>query len=537
MIHQKILKTPMMTPLQLERLLSDAQLDAASKNKLKSLENKISGKEFSDILDGEGNQYVNFVQEGGGVWGVALVGYLYALESFGIRFLRIAGTSAGAINTMLIAAMGDRTKNKSTRIKDILFQWKFEEFMDGKSIVKKLASRILKSKNYMKRIGLSIIFLFLLIVIFPFLILFLKISPWYYLVPFLGLCLFVYTTVHYYHLFQVNRIGLNPGRAFENKMQVALDSFNIKSVSNLNEEYNQKERKLNLNYRLGNGEEYYNTAIENIKNIHEKELANIDMVKFNFFLESAEGNDLYKENPFTLLRSDYTIVTTDINAQIKVELPKMANLYWTNTDLSIISPAKFVRASMSVPYFFEPMITKIDISKDSIIQAWKFWLNAEPANIFEEGVFVDGGSISNFPIDIFHESDIFYPRIPVFGVRLVDQAELGEPRGPGSKNILKSPFSFLGSIFDTLKGYNDKTFLTKYTFYSTHSIQYVDCSPSNWLNFFMEDREKTELFNKGFRAGLDFLEKFDWQKYKYERMLVALKEKGIFKQEAKPNVG
>ena len=527
----------MITQQQFEQVLADQQLDSASKEKLKSLYEKIASKEFSDILDHSGNQYVNFVQEGGGVWGVALVGYLYALESFGIRFLRIAGTSAGAINTMLIAAMGDRSKNKSTRIKDLLFQWKFEEFMDGKSIVKQMASRILKSKNYMKRIGLSIFFLFLLIIIFPFLILFLKINPWYYSIPFLGLSLLIYVILHYYHLFKVNHIGLNPGNAFENKLKTALDRFNIKSVSNLNEEYNQNGRKLNLNYRFGNGEEYYNSAIENIKNIHQKELANIDIPKFNYFLNAAQSSDIYKENPFTLLRSDYTIIATDINAKIKVELPKMANLYWTNTDLSIISPAKFVRASMSVPYFFEPMITKIDIAKDSIVQAWKFWLNAEPAAIFEEGVFVDGGSISNFPIDIFHESDIFYPRIPVFGVRLVDQAEMGETRGPGSENILKSPASFLGAIFDTLKGYNDKTFLTKYTFYSTHSIQYVDCSPSNWLNFFMQDDEKTILFNKGFRAGLDFLEKFDWEDYKYERMLVALKEKGILKQEAKPNVG
>ena len=527
----------MITQQQFEQVLADQQLDSASKEKLKSLYEKIASKEFSDILDHSGNQYVNFVQEGGGVWGVALVGYLYALESFGIRFLRIAGTSAGAINTMLIAAMGDRSKNKSTRIKDLLFQWKFEEFMDGKSIVKQMASRILKSKNYMKRIGLSIFFLFLLIIIFPFLILFLKINPWYYSIPFLGLSLLIYVILHYYDLFKVNHIGLNPGNAFENKLKTALDRFNIKSVSNLNEEYNQNGRKLNLNYRFGNGEEYYNSAIENIKNIHQKELANIDIPKFNYFLNAAQSSDIYKENPFTLLRSDYTIIATDINAKIKVELPKMANLYWTNTDLSIISPAKFVRASMSVPYFFEPMITKIDIAKDSIVQAWKFWLNAEPAAIFEEGVFVDGGSISNFPIDIFHESDIFYPRIPVFGVRLVDQAEMGETRGPGSENILKSPASFLGAIFDTLKGYNDKTFLTKYTFYSTHSIQYVDCSPSNWLNFFMQDDEKTILFNKGFRAGLDFLEKFDWEDYKYERMLVALKEKGILKQEAKPNVG
>ncbi|WP_027377315.1 patatin-like phospholipase family protein [Kaistella palustris] len=526
-----------MNPRNLEDLLADKTLDSLSKEKLSAVQEKIGAKEFSDIIDDEGNQYVNFVQEGGGVWGVALVGYLYALESFGIRFMRIAGTSAGAINTMLIAAMGDRSKNKSSRIKEILFAWKFEEFMDGKSIVKSLAYRVLKSKNYLKKLGLFIALVLFSIVIFPFLILFFHVNPWFYLIPFLLLSLLVYGVLHYYHLFKANRIGLNPGKAFENKMQAALSSFGIKSVSNLNEEYNKKGLQLRVNYRYGNGEEYFNTAVENIKNIHTRELANIDMVKFRFFLEGVENNDIYKENPFTLLRSDYTIITTDINAKIKVELPKMGNLYWTNTDLSVISPAKFVRASMSVPYFFEPLVVNIDISKASIVEAWKFWLNAEPANVYTEGVFVDGGSISNFPIDIFHESDIFYPRIPVFGVRLVDQAELGDPRGAGSKSILKSPASFLGSIFDTLKGYNDKSFLTKYTFYSTHSIQYVDCSPSNWLNFFMEDQEKTELFNKGFRAGLEFLERFDWEKYKYERMLVALKEKNILKQEAKPNVG
>lgn len=526
-----------MNPLQLEKLLSDKELDARSKELLTSLHQQISAKEYSDILDQDGNQYVHFVQEGGGVWGVALVGYLYALESFGIRFLRIAGTSAGAINTMLIAALGDKSKMKSFRIKDLLFQWKFEEFMDGKSIVKKMANRILKSNNYLKQIGLAFFFLILFVVIFPFLILFLKINAWYYLIPFSILTIFIFLAIHYYKLFTKNRIGLNPGKVFENKMKSALDSFNIKSVSNLNEEYNKKGRQLNVNYRYGNEGQYHQIAIKNILNIQEKELGNLDLVKFRFFLESAQNNDLYKENPFALLKSDYTIITTDVNAKIKVELPKMANLYWTNTDLSIISPAKFVRASMSVPYFFEPMITKIDTSKDSIVQAWKFWLNAEPAYVFEEGVFVDGGSISNFPIDIFHESDIFYPRIPVFGVRLIDESEVGENRGSGSAKILKSPFSFLGSIFDTLKGYNDKTFLTKYTFYSTHSIQYVNCSPSNWLNFFMQDEEKIVLFNKGFRAGLQFLAKFDWELYKYERMLVALKEKNILKQESKPNVG
>jgi NTE family protein len=88
----------------LNKILEDDSLSNKSKDKLIALHENISSKEFSDLLDQEGNQYIEFVQEGGGVWGSALVGYLYGLEIFGIRFLKVAGTSAGAINTMLIAA-------------------------------------------------------------------------------------------------------------------------------------------------------------------------------------------------------------------------------------------------------------------------------------------------------------------------------------------------------------------------------------------------------------------------------------------------
>ena len=37
---------------------------------------------YSDIVDEFGNQYVDLVQEGGGVLGIALLGYTYVLEEF-----------------------------------------------------------------------------------------------------------------------------------------------------------------------------------------------------------------------------------------------------------------------------------------------------------------------------------------------------------------------------------------------------------------------------------------------------------------------
>ena len=50
---------------------------------LAELKRAYEGKPFSDVIDDQGNQYVDLVMEGGGVLGVALVGYTYVLEEMG----------------------------------------------------------------------------------------------------------------------------------------------------------------------------------------------------------------------------------------------------------------------------------------------------------------------------------------------------------------------------------------------------------------------------------------------------------------------
>ena len=46
-------------------------------------EDNIHKKDFSDVIDNNNNQYIELVQEGGGVPGVALIGYTYVLEQIG----------------------------------------------------------------------------------------------------------------------------------------------------------------------------------------------------------------------------------------------------------------------------------------------------------------------------------------------------------------------------------------------------------------------------------------------------------------------
>lgn len=97
----------------------------------------ITNNTFSDVRDENGNQYVDLVLEGGGMLGIALVGYTYILEKAGIRFRKIAGTSAGAINALFLAAAGTPGEAKSERLLTIMSNADFASFEDGESFPEK----------------------------------------------------------------------------------------------------------------------------------------------------------------------------------------------------------------------------------------------------------------------------------------------------------------------------------------------------------------------------------------------------------------
>jgi NTE family protein len=130
---------------------------------ISNLEKDISEKTFSDVIDEKGNQYVDLVQEGGGVLGIALLGYTYVLEQLGIRFFSLAGTSAGAINTLLMAACDTVDKPKSEKIIGLIANKNLYDFVDGPFFVKFLLKAIkIKSKDdpSLKRIIIDTLKLF-----------------------------------------------------------------------------------------------------------------------------------------------------------------------------------------------------------------------------------------------------------------------------------------------------------------------------------------------------------------------------------------
>ena len=395
---------------------------------------KLKGKIFSDIIDDEGNQYVDLVQEGGGVLGIALVGYTYILEAAGIRFFHLAGTSAGAINTMILAGIDSIGKAKSPQVLTVLAKQDLFEFVDGDSDLKEIIQKAIDGTPFKKLL-----------------------TKLLWNIRKVKQALFI-------------NLGLNPGKAFEVWIEkVLLESPNkITTVGELLEK---------------RGKKYFPKGLIN-RNTGQ---------------------------PITDEFAKVHIITADLTTQTKVLFPKMGPMYWGDK-MSDISPAKMVRASMSVPFFFVPFeIDNIPGAGEPASEAW-----IENANfhgpIPKKVKFVDGGMISNFPIYVFHSKSRSVPRKPTFGVKLSTYRD--------KSSDVDDLGSFVGSMISTMRHDSDNEFLIQNPDFK-NLICFIDANKDfNWLNFKMSDEQKKKLFLLGAKKALAFLTSFDWGKYKISRELL-----------------
>lgn len=383
-------------------------------------------KNFSDIIDDRGNQYVDLVQEGGGVLGVALVGYVYVLEQMNIRFLSLAGTSAGSINTLLMAASGRIDEPKSSWILQSLCNKKLIEFVDGDHDARMFVDALLNDSGNIKLAmkGAQIIDNFR------------------------------------------DDFGLNPGTDFHSWMTDLLSEKGIKTMGDL-----QKLRDSGVSDGNSLKNRISNTPYNSMKDL------------------------LY-----------LAIIAADVTTQSKFVFPLMSELLYA--DPTAANPADFARASMSIPFFFQPLrINNIPGG----INAWKKWneFTGLNASVPEEVLFIDGGIISNFPIDIFHTNDRV-PDAPTFGVKIgLDKAKISENR---------KFFSLIGSVFDTARFSSDDNFLRTNPDFR-HLIGYINTGDHNWINFALTDDAKIDLFIRGAQAASLFLKTFNWANYKKMREL------------------
>ena len=491
-----------------KQILQYISQDHNSDDLLQKLQSvKEQNKIFSDVytIDADGNtlQFVELVQEGGGTLGISLVGFCFVLEYCGIRFLKLAGTSAGAINTLFMAALG---KNKECCSTPELFQivrnMDMFSFVDGHWIAKRAIRSLISKDGWLKSTIFAFVVLVLFLMIFyPLISIFGEIGNGVYLLGLAVFLIFVGINVYLYLRFKKAKYGVNSGKEFLKFLVKNLEKKNISTKLELD-----RIAKFSIN-EDGSVEGNSNYKFYG-RSEHVAENQNIIQVLNQEYHTNRQYNFTLKN-----LQADYTFITVDISSERKIELPAQAGLYWSNPNFDV-NPAVFVRSSMAIPLFFEPVIQQIDRSDVKIIENWaKIFVNQH--DIPNQGIFVDGGSISNFPINIFHNEKIIIPRLPVFGIRINDVK-------PNPDTEIKTLGNYAGRILNTMKSNYDKDFLTKNNFYEKYSIADIDTylTKANWLDFNMSEENKKALFLKGVESAIDFLERFNWLDYKTNRAKV-----------------
>ncbi|HMG16511.1 MAG TPA: patatin-like phospholipase family protein, partial [Saprospiraceae bacterium] len=424
----------------------------------------------SDIIDDDRHQYVDLVQKGGGVLGIALVGYTYVLEQMGIRFFKLAGTSAGAINTSLMTVISDREKPKSEEILKILCSLDFMRLVDGHWLARFLIKSII-SKKKITCVNWKNIFLISFLVILFCDILFLGlrfqyqqnhfidyISKSFFIVT--GFYLAVFGSALIYISNLLNKLknsgfGINPGDYFYDWVKFHFKENGVETVS----EFQNKANKIpDIKLREGTGKEHP----EGIENLTPK----------------------------------VALITSELVTQNKVHFPEMCDLFRIPEYFDKeIHPAGFVRASMAIPGFFESyFIEKIPINNSAIQLAWKtrFQIDKPPTKVR----FVDGGLLSNFPISIFFDPIIVIPRLPTFGINLDDSTKDENAEDPENW----STGSYAGRLINTMRSNYDKDFLLKNAVYSK-GIGSIKLSNYNWLNFFLTKDEKLAMLIEGAKSA------------------------------------
>jgi NTE family protein len=152
-----------------------------------------------------------------------------------------------------------------------------------------------------------------------------------------------------------------------------------------------------------------------------------------------------------------------------------------------------VRCSMSIPFFYRPA--------------------AITTGTGEEHVILDGGWLSNFPVDLFDPEPGLESRWPTFGIKLSskqDAVQLAYSRIHGTVGMTRA-------ILSTMTGFYDRMHVASPEV-ADRTI-FVDTQDISSTDFDLTPQQRDTLFANGRQAALDFLDgtgdrpAWDWNSY------------------------
>jgi NTE family protein len=192
------------------------------------------------------------------------------------------------------------------------------------------------------------------------------------------------------------------------------------------------------------------------------------------------------------LRSKLVVTVADLTAAQLVRLPwDYGRLYGLDPDEQLVAEA--VRASMAIPFFYRPV--KLTGASGAT------------------STLVDGGVLSNFPIDTFDRPDRKPPRWPTFGITVLPRPT----EGIGAVMPALKPLRFfeqtalLESLLTTMLAGHDQAHLSQ-PWVAARAIV-VESTNVGVLDFDAPRGRLEELYDNGYAAAQAFLSTWDWAAY------------------------
>jgi NTE family protein len=183
-------------------------------------------------------------------------------------------------------------------------------------------------------------------------------------------------------------------------------------------------------------------------------------------------------------RYGLVVTASDLSRQRFVRLPWDYPVYGLDPDDQPVAQA--VRASASIPFFFEPVHLRTDRGVATL---------------------VDGALLSNYPITIFDRQDRRRPRWPTLGVRLTSRAD--EP-GPPPRRVQGPVALGLSVVVTAVEGSQAIASLDPCNV--SRSV-FVDTSEVTAIDFGIDEAEQERLMLLGRDAAGDFLASWDFAQW------------------------
>ncbi|HZH77303.1 MAG TPA: patatin-like phospholipase family protein [Archangium sp.] len=180
------------------------------------------------------------------------------------------------------------------------------------------------------------------------------------------------------------------------------------------------------------------------------------------------------------------VIAADICRRKQLVLPWDIRDY--GRDPEDLDVAWAVRMSMSIPLFFEPVRIQDRQGHTCYV--------------------VDGGVLSNFPVDIL-DDDKPNPPWPTFGLKLVDQ--VGEDgRVTDEPSTIRGPLSLLRAMISTMMEAHDARYIERKNFDRTIAIPTLGVRTTD---FGLRREQGDALHGEGARAARRFLERWNFQEW------------------------